>query len=208
MAGEIFIDLHNVYEKELWDLADKQPEIIAKEIYDVKGKYVDDNSGEEMTIELDDIVVCCCVWHCGRKDKNPLEAVRFVKKKELGKPIIPMGEPAGHMKTRFYYDCQRNCIRIFCRDPAKQALLIHMFEDWEENRQARWGTAHGFEVVQESFVNEVSNGGDSFSARPVALTQDSDGDMMSPARSEVSRNDYLFGSPIPVPKFDTLSRLE
>jgi hypothetical protein len=201
-SGEKVVDLHNPYEKELWLLAKLKPDDIAKEIYDVKGKHiVDDGDGEEMVVELEDIVVNCSTWHCGRKDANPLEAVRFVEKKDLGKPTIPIGVQMHPPKTLFYYEFQRNYIRIFCRNPAKQELLAHMVKDWELNRQARCGTTQSFEVVREALVNEVSNGASTFSAGPVALSQDSDYDIMSPARSVMSRN---YESPIPVPRFDGL----
>jgi len=207
LSGEKIVDLTNPYEKELWEVAESNPNQIAREIYEVKGKRVDDSDGREIVVEFEDIVVNCSTWHCGRKDANPLEAVRFVEKRDLGRPTIPMGKEIKPPHSCFYYDSQRSCIRIFCRDPAKQELLAHMVEDWEENRQTRCGAIQSFEVVQQALVNEVSNGASNLStAGPVALSQDSDYDMLSPARSVMSRSEFSYGSPglkgpIPVPEF-------
>ena len=211
MCGEKVVDLDNEDDKELWDLARKEPGKIAKEIYDMEVSSCG-NSGKtskpkhgETTMELEDIVVCCSAWHCGRKDKDPLEAVRFVEKSDLGKPDVPTARKPEEMKadTDFYYKCQKTCIRVLCRDSSKQELLAHIFKHWEINRQqgslCAATAARGDFGVEDDEANEVSNL--SFSTYPVQLTQESDteDDFTSPARSVRSARSYHLASPIPVP---------
>ena len=191
MCGEKIVDLDNADDERLWVQAKKNPNEIAEEIF-VQGKH------DGIAMDMDDIVVSCCKWHCGRGDKDPLEAVRFVEKCDLGGSTIPIARKQIHEK--FYYKHQKTCIRILCRDTAKQDLLAHMFKQWEMNRLENCSeqtASGGFEVMAEFRANEVSN-----LSGAVALTQESDCDeMMSPDRSVKSYSSFG-NSPIPIPKFD------
>jgi len=91
------------------------------------------------TVDLkeSDIVVEKTKIHYGRKDKNPMESIRILKKAQLSKlGNVPMDLPLAEkvdidkyeedMPRRF----QKFLLRIYCRDKSKAALLRQVAIQW------------------------------------------------------------------------------
>lgn len=204
-AGERVLNLQDPKDKELWDKIENNPDEIARAISQVEGKHRDEY-GNEVSLKLEDIIVKGCSWNYGTKDKNPLSLVRFIDRDNLDGPTnetfvareIDMLDFATSIPMR----TQKNCIRVFCRDPAKRDLLAHKFKAWECAPQIDFNTPSGAEAQEERFdigVHEDpdSNDGGEFGCLPVQLTQEScdEGSLMSPAKSVASSKSYQ--SPIP-----------
>lgn len=204
-------------EKELWKKAKQRPEDLAQDICDVFGKHTDEK-GNDVHLEVEDIIVNCCTWHQGKKDKNPTSFVRFVDrdahswghKNRFNGDDCPMAAERSDEDHRLSTsrEFQKNCIRLFCRDPSKVDLLYHKFETLWENLMGAKGNkntpapAVDFEYRGLEVQDNGSSGEDSHEELaqhnlPVPLTQES-GDEGSPIKSPRSQKDY--GSPIPVLK--------
>jgi hypothetical protein len=214
-AGERVLNLQNPKDKQLWDEVKENSDTIARAISKVAGKHSDE-SGGEVLLELEDIIVKGCSWDYGKKDKNPLSFVRFINRDDLDGPIdetvVATEVDNSEYVTSIPQKTQKNCIRIFCRDPAKRDLLAHKFEAWEYEPKACINTPSGIEAQEESSTQEEyasdrdSNYGNRFAPGPVQLTQDSGDEdaTMSPMRSPGSQRNYE--SPIPLPNFRAYGR--
>jgi hypothetical protein len=210
MAGQIDINLKKrPTDKELWDRTRKDVNAVAQEICQVIGTHTDEY-GDDLILELDDIIVKSCVWHFGKKDKNPLSFVRFIHREDIKSQrdfkTYEMDEE--DCPTDIAAGDQKMCIRVFCRDPdpAKQGLLEHKFKQWSENRNTsvRQTSSGGLEVLEEASAGEDENVGNNFRRGAVQLTQESgdEGEPLSPMRSPGSRRDDQ--SPIHLPDFASL----
>jgi hypothetical protein len=205
------IDLYPLEEpnhKELWKKATEDPVAVAEEIWKLDGKHIDENGGD-VTLKLDDIIVQCCSWHFGKKDKNPVSFVRFINREDLlhsGGVLNAFEVERRGIAGDIREGEQEHYIRVFCRDPdpAKLELLDHKVKQWMETIRCldESTPSGGLEVLQEDEDSSVDNG---FGRGAVQLTQESgdEGEPLSPMRSPRSRRDYQ--SPIPLPNFASFS---
>jgi hypothetical protein len=138
IAGEFVIDLDNDIHSSLWEEARSNPIAIADKICTIEGTHIDPFTGEWMTIESTDIAVVTSVWHEGRGRKNPLEGVRFVQRDHLQGDIHDEILTAHQLDLNNHPDLvkrayQKQCIRLYARDPFKKDLIHHKFLAWKES---------------------------------------------------------------------------
>jgi hypothetical protein len=206
LAGELNIkSLH----EELWQTAKMNPEDIVHEICAVEGNHTDE-SGDNILLCEDDVIVQHCAWHYGRKDENPLSAVRFVNREELdhGDEILTAHEvDEDDYETIIPRSFMKKCIRVYSRNSSKTDLLMHKFQTWKENLSndvpsPMLNTQANSAILQEATA-EVSVLGRAHASAPIQLTQDSDDetDMYTPIKNRIQQNTED-PSPIPLPSFD------
>lgn len=156
------------------------PEEIVKEICSIEGNH-EDEDGNPLTLEEDDVIVQFGSWHYGRKDANPLTAVRFVDRESLGSgdEILTAHEvDEDDYETLLPRKFMKQCIRVYSRDSSKTDLLHHMFQAWRHNLE-NLVAIHGLQsssqcaFFQENVTAEISNLERPRYAVAVALTQDS-----------------------------------
>jgi len=139
----------------LWHLSSEE---IKKAILGVGGKH-DQVNGSLIQLNEDDIIVDKCETHHGRKDKSPLESMRFVDRNNLSKiseSIDKLPEAQKIDENRYLATLprmwQENSIRIFCRDssPSKVDLVKHTFKamvsQLESAKQTAAALVHGESV--------------------------------------------------------------
>ena len=206
-AGDMNLQLTDPEHQLLWERVKADPDDIARQVLDIGGKHQDEY-GEDITLDFEDIIVSPCSWHWGNKDKDVLARVRFINREDLshsdGVFTAAQVDSLDYM-THLPQTFQKKCIRFFCRDPAKVDLLTHQVEAWKDNIYAGQCTTPSL-LLQHLGPEEVSNDSHysnnsaAHSEDPIPLTQDSgdEDDPSSPARSTRSRGS--FGSPIPVPR--------
>ena len=206
-AGEHVIDLENPAHKQLWKDAKSSPNFVAREIGEVAGKHKDEN-GDDVFIDPEDIVVVPCSWHYGKKDRCPIDFVRFISRTCNAKPPMAHQVDLANYETSLPGKYQKNVIRVFCRSSCtqKQDLLAHKFESWISQRlqniftvaaldHPKGDSAEGsFGILEEASVHL----NDAFA--PVILTQASDDEddcegFASPPRNR--KRPEMDPSPIP-----------
>lgn len=136
IAGEIVLDVRQEQDRVLWKRANKNPQEIVQEIWEIEGRHEDDT-----TLELEDIVVETSYLHEGQKCQNPLKAVRFVNRVDLKSYTYESSElTAHHVNLQKHpnllkeaYD--KHCLRVYARDWKKTELVRHKFLTWD-TRQA------------------------------------------------------------------------
>eukprot|EP00980_Cylindrotheca_fusiformis_P001524 scaffold346_cov116-Cylindrotheca_fusiformis.AAC.38 len=204
LAGELNI---KPSDKKLWEKAKTNPEAIVREICSFEGSHTDD-SGETVFVAEDDVIVEHCAWHYGRKDQNPLSAVRFVNREELGctDEILTAHEvDEEDYETIIPRSFMKKCIRVYSRNPSKTELVMHKFLAWKENLFNDSGspvlntqTYSGFlQRAEVSVLERVDRDA------PIALTQDSgdEDEMYTPIKNRI-RQKTEDPSPIPLPSFN------
>lgn len=178
------------------------PEEIVREICSIEGNHQDED-GNPITIEESDVIVQFGSWHYGRKDSNPLTAVRFVNREALcsSDEILTAHEvDEDDYETLLPRKFMKQCIRVYCKDSSKADLLLHKFQAWRHNLENE-SFIHGLQS-SSSFLGtaEVSN-----LDRPrgegsaVALTQDSgeeDNHAYTPEKTKIQRG---IDDPSPIP---------
>lgn len=117
----------------LWDLSSEE---IKTAILGIGGKH-DQENGSLVQLNENDIIVDKCETHHGRKNKSPLEFMRFVDRNNLSKitdSIDELPEAQKINESRYLATLprmwQETSIRIFSRDssPSKVDLVKHMFK--------------------------------------------------------------------------------
>jgi len=206
LAGELNI---RTADQGLWKLAKSQPEEIVREICGIKGDHTDEN-GERVVLREDDVLVQPCSWHYGRKDCNPLSAVRFVHRQELcsGEDILIAHEiDEEDYETIIPRSFIKKCIRVYSRNPSKTDLLVHKFQAW---KQVIANNATGTTVNTKSrfapqlaaYASEVSMLENTPATNTIALTQDSEDEgsnLCTPIKNRIKKAEDA--SPIPLPSF-------
>lgn len=179
------------------------------DICEFEGNHTDE-SGDSIFLREDDVIVQHNSWHYGRKDENPLSAVRFVNREELGymDEILTAHEvDEEDYDTIIPRSFMKKCIRVYSRDSSKTDLLMHKFQAWKENLSNDAGspmlnTQTNFAILGASAA-EVSVLGRHHESAPIALTQDSDceADMYTPIKNRIQQKTED-PSPIPLPSFN------
>jgi hypothetical protein len=205
LAGEL--NIKSCHE-ELWQTAKGNPEDIVHQICAVEGNHTDE-IGDNISLCEDDVIVQHCAWHYGRKDENPLSAVRFVNREELdhGEEILTAHEvDEDDYETIIPTSFMKRCIRVYSRNPSKTDLLLHKFQTWKENLSndapsPMLNTQANPAILQEATA-EVSVLDRAYASAPVPLTQDSDdeADMYTPIKNRIQQQKED-PSPIPLPSF-------
>ncbi|CAJ1938228.1 unnamed protein product [Cylindrotheca closterium] len=160
--------------------AKNQPEEIVREICSIVGNH-EDEDGNPVTLEESDVIVQFGSWHYGRKDANPLTAVRFVNRQALcsSDEILTAHEVnEDDYETLLPRKFMKQCIRVYCRNPSKTDLLLHMFQAWRHNLENgaeihEQQSSSPFANSQDHLTAEISNLERPGYASAVALTQDS-----------------------------------
>jgi HD superfamily phosphohydrolase len=186
-AGEKILDIREKHDRELWDKATNDLHGIAQEIFDIEGSHADEQGTDQVFLNLDDIIVDTCFIHEGQKDKNPLEAVRFVKRTELKSFNYTNDDHllAHQVDLRHHPNLTKNayskrCLRFYARDPSngKTDLLRHKFETWDTRQEAGELNANTNLPAQHRRGGAGEDDDDedddenSYGRQPVMLTQD------------------------------------
>ena len=217
LSSEKVLHLDDKRHVALWNKARSNPEHIVREICSIEPKHDNLKTGVVTRLKEDDVIIKCSSWHQGRKDKNPINFVRFVKKdlpsfaKMKAHDRCPLAEKVdaldyNHLITVKFQKC---VIRAYCRDPAKRDLLSHAFEAyWERTvKESVFNNKHT-PMVNFSMnfgQNDASDESDQPDYRdvdakgPVQLSQDScdEDEVYTPVKPPTSRN--LIASPSPIP---------
>ncbi len=217
LSSEKVLHLDNRKHALLWRKGRSTPEQIVREICSIEPKHDNVKTGIVTRLTQDDIIIKCTSWHQGRKDKNPIDFVRFVKKdlprfaKARADDRCPLAERIAiedynHLTTVKFQKC---VIRAFCRDPAKRDLLSHAFEAyWERTMKDNMRNFTQTPLVNFSmrFGNEDASDTSETGAHyesvqgPVQLSQDSyDEDMVHTPVKAARANIMLIASPSPIP---------
>jgi deoxynucleoside triphosphate triphosphohydrolase SAMHD1 len=121
-------------ERALWALSEKE---IADGMLQVRGVHRDETTGSELKLERRDILIHKCNIHHGSKDDNPLLQMRFIEKHQLHKltwPLELLPEAGAVQESRYDARLPRHfaerSLRIYSRNPAKESLVRHVFEQW------------------------------------------------------------------------------
>jgi hypothetical protein len=201
IAGELAIDLdHNNAHSTLWQEARRNPTAIADQICSIEGSYKDALTGEWMAVEPADIIVETSIWHEGRGKTNPLEGVRFVLRDHLQGSIqdefltahqIDLEANPNLVKKAY----QKQCIRLYAREPEKKDLIYHKFLAWKESL-----TNAGEATVLSQLDDDNCDNSERYPNRapttmPNRLTQESDSET-TPVKSPYGRS--------PIPNFHIL----
>jgi hypothetical protein len=180
--------------------AKNQPREIAREICSIEGNH-EDEDGNLVILELDDVIVQFGSWHYGRKDANPLTAVRFVNREALcsSNEILTAHEvDEDDYETLLPRKFMKQCIRVYCKDSSKTDLLRHKFQAWRHNLYNDNSIPQSSAAFQ--WTAEVSNLDGLRDGSAVALTQDSgeeDNHGYTPIKRKIQRG-MEEPSPIPV----------
>ena len=129
-VGEWKLEMKRPRDQRVWSLSDAE---IQREIL-----YGNPRHDDQVLLE-DDFVIDRASCHCGRKDQNPLNAMRFLPKDELYRiPLLPQAK--GVNEEEYEADLPlsftTNSIRMICRDPKKSALAHQAFEQWKATLQS------------------------------------------------------------------------
>jgi len=181
------------------------PETIVREICSIDGNHEDDD-GKPIILEGSDVIVQFGSWHYGRKDANPLSAVRFVDREALcsGDEILNAHEvDEDDYETLLPRKFMKQCIRVYSKDSSKTDLLVHKFQAWKHNL-VNDNSIHGLQSSSSfQLTAEVSNLDRPRDCSAVALTQDSgeeDNHECTPVKQKLQRG-IDEPSPIPIRRF-------
>ena len=218
LSSEKVLHLDDRKHLALWNKARSNPEHIVREICSIEPKHDNVETGVVTRLRDDDIIIKCSSWHQGRKNENPINFVRFVKKdlpsfaKTKAHDRCPLAEKVdaldyNHLLTEKFQKC---VIRAYCRDPSKRDLLSHAFEAYWE----RTVKDSEFNITRTPSVNFSMNFGHNDASDdsdnpdyhevdtkgPVQLSQDScdEDEVYTPVKPSASRNLQL-ASPSPIP---------
>lgn len=129
------LDMDDPHERRLWSLSEHD---ILEGMLQVRGVHRDPRTGEPVQLGRDDVLVHRCNIHHGSKDRNPVLQIRFLEKGQLvglssrRLQELPEAAPAeeSRCRARLPGTFQENSVRVYARDPAKQALVRHVFDQW------------------------------------------------------------------------------
>lgn len=217
LSSEKVLHLDNKKHAQLWKKGTSVPEQIVREICSIEPKHDNVQTGKVTRLTEDDVIIKCSSWHQGRKEKNPIDFVRFVKKdlpryaRARVDDRLVLAERVdtqdySHLTTVKFQKC---VIRAFCRDPSKRDLLAHAFEAfWERTMKGifvnlthtppvNFSMQFSQESASDASVDEYSHYGMS---GPVQLSQDScDEDAVyTPIKASAGSNIQI-ASPSPIP---------
>ena len=188
--------LENEGEAIIWSKSERE---IAQDLINIRGSYRNEN-GNPICLELEDFIVEKCKMDHGCKDENPLREVRFVRRVDrilLDGPIEDYPEAVKVDESDYDEDIprsfQKNCIRVYARDPTKEELLYHVFLTWKLGAgHAESTPALGLQLQNEE---NASNENDSLNGSCLQpLTQDSEDESSPQKESSCRTTDF---SPIP-----------
>mmetsp|Transcript_1599 Transcript_1599/g.3568 ORF Transcript_1599/g.3568 Transcript_1599/m.3568 type:complete len:798 (+) Transcript_1599:132-2525(+) len=209
-AGEKILDVRKKHHQELWDRASEDLHGIAQDIYEIEGSHAG-RQGQELFLNLDDIVVDTCYIHEGQKDKNPLEAVRFVNRADIRSFNFNKDDPliAHRVDLKNHPNLEKQayskrCLRIYARGPSNGMtdLVRHKFLTWDSRYEAgeldvntappidhqRAHGAHG--AGHDEHDDDESDG-----QEPVMLTQDPEETDYDHTPPPFSRRRNIFDNP-------------
>jgi hypothetical protein len=207
MSNEKILDMTNPKHKHLWNEVREKPDLIIREILNLKGVHSDQLN----FLNEADIIVKCASWHQGKKDRNPVTFVRFLDKNIPHYPTkrkldecqmaskMNEGEYSMHLSRTF----EKNVIRVYCRDPTKRELLFHVFETfWQNASETSNDTGAGTPFATTYQGDDDSDCSvEGYSGDAALLTQEygdsgDDSDMRTPTKSSDASK---MASPSPIP---------
>mmetsp|Transcript_5771 Transcript_5771/g.12613 ORF Transcript_5771/g.12613 Transcript_5771/m.12613 type:complete len:721 (+) Transcript_5771:101-2263(+) len=121
---------------ELWEMSEDE---INEEFLAQQPRHLD-SDGKVVRLEADDFIVEKRTLHYGRKEKNPVSQMRFLKNKsdqaKLSNPIpkLPIAEEVENLPMNTPSSFLRRTIRFFCCTANQYELISHTFESWKEHK--------------------------------------------------------------------------
>jgi hypothetical protein len=220
LSSEKVLDLkRNKNHAGLWKASKKTPESIVHAICLESPRHSDEKTGMLTELREEDVIITCSSWHQGKKDKNPLDFVRFVEKSppSFGRDNDrdnQMAKQIGDEDHQMFItrEFQKHVIRAYCRDPAKKDLLAHAFEAFWERAANGVVIGANFSPIATPSVNfamelddvasdaSFDHSHDGTSRFPAQLTQDSgdEGEAYTPIKSSQGSSNGQLASPSPI----------
>lgn len=220
LSSEKVLHLDDKKHAALWNKARSTPDQIVREICSIEPKHDNLKTGVVTRLKEDDVIIKCSSWHQGRKNKNPIKFVRFVKKdlpsfaRTNARDRCPLAEKVNALDYNHLIAVkfQKCVIRAYCRDPSKRDLLSHAFEAfWEcsvkdnvynitSTPVVNFSMNFGHNDASDESDNPDYHAGDTTGNGPVQLSQDScdEDDVYTPVKP-LSCRSLQRASPSPIP---------
>lgn len=137
-VGEV--EIGQVGGDELWE---RSEDAIKEEVLEEEPRHRDKKRGAVVPLEREDFIVEKREIHCGRKEKNPVNQMRFLTSKSdqarLSNPILqlPRAEEVKNLPMNAPSSFRRRTIRFFCCNPRKYELVYHSFRSWKDHKEQR-----------------------------------------------------------------------